>query len=111
MKTHLKRSVIVMALSIALLGLSSPSFAGGYHRAVNYSDLNLDQPGDVAVMYERIQDAAKTVCRLDKSSWDGRVITHYRKCIQTVVDKAVHDVNHDTLTALHQGQNESAAKR
>lgn len=112
MKTYLKQSIIAMTLSIALAGLSNPSLAGGYHQSVKYSDLNLEQSGDVAVLYERIQDAARTVCQLDQSaSWDGSLITHYQRCIRIVIDKAVHDVNNEALTTLHQGQHENVAKR
>lgn len=112
MKTFLKQAVIVLTLAIALSGWSSPSLAEGYHQEVNYSDLNLDQPGDVAVLYKRIQGAARTVCKLDTATtWDGSLMTHYIQCIQAAVDKAVHGVDNDALTALHQGRMEKVAKR
>ena len=110
MKTYFNQSVIVLILSLAITGWSNPSFAGQYRRKVNYADLNLDQPGDVAVLYARIQKAARLVCRRDMARWDEFVMTHYQQCLQMTVDKAVHDVNQDALTALHRGQMGSIAK-
>ena len=112
MKIYCNRLIIALTLSLVITGWSSPSLAGGYHQAVNYSDLNLDRPGDVAVLYARIQGAARTVCKISMSAtWDNSLITHYRQCIQATVDKAVHGVNNDALTALHQGRMEGVAKR
>ena len=111
MKTYLNQSVIALILSLAITGWSNPSFAGQYHRKINYTDLNLDQPGDVAILYARIQRAARLVCRRERARWDEFVMTHYQQCLQMTVDKAVHDVNLDALTALHRGQMESVVKR
>ena len=112
MKTYLNQLIIALTLSLAIAGWSNPSLAGGYHQAVNYSDLNLDRPGDVAVLYARIQGAARTVCKISMSAtWDYSLITHYHQCVQATVDKAVRGVDNDALTALHQGWMEKVAKR
>ena len=112
MKTYFNQSIIALALSLAVAGWSNPSFAGGYHQAINYSDLNIDRPGDVAVLYARIQRAARTVCRLSMSAtWDSSQITHYHQCLQATIDKAVQGVDNDALSALHQGQMGRIAKR
>ena len=110
MKTYLKRPVITLTMCMALAALSCPSFAGKYFEKVNYADLNLEQPGDVAVLYERIQDAARAVCKDDTLIW-GYHRKALNRCIQRTVDLAVVRVDNTALTALHQGRSESVAKR
>ena len=79
---------------------------------VNYSDLNLEQPKDVAVLYERIQYAARLVCKDVTATWIwGYHRKNFNRCFQGVVNTAVMRIDNTTLTALHQGQSESVAKR
>jgi UrcA family protein len=111
MKTNFKQSAVVFTLSAILMGLNSPSIAGGSGKKVHYSDINLDQSGDVAVLYKRIRDASRMVCKDDEAPWDASRQRHYKRCLQGTVNKAVQDVNHNALTVLHQGQNEGVAKR
>jgi len=110
MRTYLKQSVITITLATALSGLSSPSFAGGFFKKINYADLNLDQPGDVTVLYGRIQDAAGLVCK-DKTAIWGYHRKSFNRCFEQTMDKAVMRIDNTALTLLHRGQNESVAKR
>ena len=110
MNSYLNKLVVITILSIALTGLSCPSIAGQFLKRVNYSNLNLDRPGDVTVLYERIQDAARLVCKDDTATW-GFHRKAFNRCFERTMDKAVMRVGNGALTALHQGQIESVAKR
>lgn len=110
MKSFIEKSVIAVILSVILPGLCGPSFAGEYYAKVNFADLDLDQPGDVAVLYDRIQDAARTVCTDDTATW-GYHRKAFDRCFGRTVDKAVTGIGNSTLTALHAGQNIPVAKR
>lgn len=102
MRILLGKYVIAMTLTTALLGASGPTLAEETGKTVSYADLDLDNPADVAVIYERIQDAARMVCRDSAAPWDGQSTKHFNKCFQETVNAAVQDVNNFELSALHQ---------
>jgi len=71
MKTLVEKSVIAIILSVALTGFKSPAFAEGPSKKISYADLNLEQPSDVTILYERIQAAAEKVAQVggDPRGW------------------------------------------
>ena len=111
MKTLFEQSVIAVAISIALLGTSSLTFADGYSKKISYADLDLNQSSDVAVLYERIQAAARKVCKESSAPHDGHHRRNYERCYQGAVDLAVKEVSHFALAALHEGNSGSIAGR
>lgn len=68
---------------------------------VRVADLNLSSPEGVSVLYARIKAAAYTVCGVPFSLWDGTRYRTWKSCYRETVDRAVHDVNSEKLTALH----------
>lgn len=64
--TRLLSSVAGLVLGGAVL-MGAPAFAGDAVRNhhVNYRDLDLSQPGDVATLETRVARAVKKVCRAD----------------------------------------------
>ena len=110
MKTNLKQSLIAVALMVIFSGFSNPSLAGGFSKKIGYSDLDLEQPADVAVLYERIKHAAKIVCT-DKTAIWGYHRRNFNRCYQRVVNKAVTSMDNNMLTTLHPGQENRVAKQ
>lgn len=104
MKTLIGKSLITLTLTIALAGVSSPSFGGQPSKKVNFSDLNLERPADVAILYQRIQEAARKVCEKKSTPWEMYQDKVIEECIQVTVDAAVKDVDYFALTALHKGR-------
>jgi UrcA family protein len=100
-----------MLLTLALLGVTSPSFAEETGKTVSYADLDLNNPADVAIVYERIQDAARMVCKDSSAPWDGQATKHFNQCMQDTVDAAVQDIDNFHLTALHEQIREDVAGR
>jgi UrcA family protein len=113
MRSLLGKSVIAMTLTTALLGTAGQAFAGETSKTVSYTDLNLNIHDDVAVLYQRIQDAARVVCKDDSAAWypNPRSTKHFSQCMQVTIDKAVRNVNNFELTALHKRIREEIAGR
>ena len=104
MKTFIEKTLITMTLTFALLGVNQPSFAGGPGKRDDFTDLNLKQPADVAILYERIQEAARKVCEKDAAPYQMYRDKAIDECTRATVDATVEDVNFYALTALHKGQ-------
>ena len=68
---------------------------------VRFGDLNLSNPEGAAVLYQRIQRAARRACKDPWASDYSLPSTRTRKCIDDAVDIAVNTVNRTTLTAMH----------
>lgn len=69
-------------------------------KQVNYADLNLTRPGDVALLYRRIEGAAALVCEV-YSSRDLARNLRFRHCLAGAIDRAVADVHAPLLTQRH----------
>jgi UrcA family protein len=80
-------------------------FQKGSSVKVKFGDLNLGSAGDVQVLYQRIEKAARRVCNEDAEPGDPRWHSHWRYCYKTAVANAVRDVNNQRLTAMYQQKN------
>ena len=70
-------------------------------RTVRYSDLNLDTPAGISVLYKRIRYAAEEVC--GDASWRGLAEAAAAKaCVDHAVYVSVHSVNNAKLTSEYQ---------
>jgi UrcA family protein len=74
---------------------------------VNFRDLNLSTIHGAITLYERLKDAAQTVC-------DGPVAGvaaywEWRSCYDAALADAVAKVNSPLLTEVHRGLNEDGA--
>ena len=70
---------------------------------VRFSDLDLTRSEGAAVLYQRIEAAAKTVC----ASLDGRDLAsqmRFRGCSETAIGSAVAKVDRPILTAYHKAR-------
>jgi UrcA family protein len=70
---------------------------------VRFADLDLSHSQGVTVLYQRLKEAAETVC----TSQNGRDLgsqTRYRMCWHSALGAAVAKVNQPALTAYHRAQ-------
>jgi UrcA family protein len=67
---------------------------------VRYDDLNLATPMGTAVLYRRIEQAAKVVCP-EYPAGDVRRIRIWRPCYQEAVARAVANIHMPSLTAFY----------
>lgn len=86
----------------ALAGLAAlpASAAETNTQVVSFTQSDLANEAQVAVLYGRLRVAARDVC----SSHRGRDLTsmkNYRACYSDALEGAVNTVNEQTLTALH----------
>lgn len=115
MGTNLKR-IIVALITIAVLALiSGPAGATEaqviatdstgsvvLQVKVSYRDLNLSHQEGVAALYKRIKHASKQVCGHRPDIMDLHRSAQYNACRNDAVERAVADVGHPGLAALHQ---------
>ena len=70
--------------------------------AVNYADLDLASPKGVERLYSRLQTAAEKACgRADVRDLKGR--ERVRDCTEGALERAVNEIGHEALSALHFG--------
>ena len=107
MKTLIGKTLVTITLMVGLAGVTIPTFAAQPSKTVNFSDLNLEKPADVAILYQRIQQAARRVCEKKSTPWEMYQDKVIEECIKVTVDAAVKDVDYFALTAMHKGQSRS----
>jgi UrcA family protein len=66
-------------------------------RTVHYSDLNLNTPAGISVLYKRIRNAAEQVCG-DVTSRRLEEAAAAKACVGQAVSASVHSVNNVKLT-------------
>jgi UrcA family protein len=99
------RHVALVTLAGAAVFASTSAHAGdaiARERAISYSDLNLANPTDTAVLYSRLRNAADTVC----GEYDIRALRdtqQHAACAARALSDAIMRVNDSALTALHAG--------
>jgi UrcA family protein len=98
------------AILLACVSVASNAFADDQIRTetVKFSDLKVDTPAGVEVLYRRIQSAARRVCGYEGAS-SVYAYSNWQNCVRPTVDAAVTKVNNPMLTALHTGREPSPA--
>ena len=113
MKTFTATCLIAVSLSIlATHELSADPHVQIRQRnaTVHVADLDLARERDAHILYERIDYAARSVCRADEFSHDARRLRHLRQCVEAAVANAVERANAPLLTAIHLQQREQVAR-
>jgi UrcA family protein len=67
-------------------------------QVVSYADLNLESEGDAAILFSRIQSAARKVCGLGRGVMPIELQFHLQTCADDATARAVADVNAPLLT-------------
>lgn len=105
----MKRSITTVLSAMLMSASLCANLANAADSRVDASDLDLRNPADAEILYERITRAAGRVCRSDKASWDAKVQKNYNRCKKIVIDDAVARFNQPLLTAVHEGTVEKVA--
>lgn len=75
------------------------------HRTVvRFSDLDLNRSSDAAVLYDRIDIAARQVCGPRTLTGSYVTTSGFARCYTNAVEQAVASVNSPQLTALYREQ-------
>jgi UrcA family protein len=94
---------------LVTLAASSLSFVSGLHAAnapaeavparivVQFADLDLDRPADVAALYERINSAAEQVCHQRALNGSYVISPRYAHCVSDTIATAVTRINRASL--------------
>jgi UrcA family protein len=113
MISKLNTAVAATTLLVSAL-LSAPVYAQAPrgesaipNQVVRYSDLDLSTAAGVRTLYQRIQNAAFSVCHDMVPATNGPTGIENSKCRQSLVEAAVGQVNNPALTALHSGKPKS----
>ena len=103
----LKLRIILGTIAAAALVAIPAAYAAdssidvGHGRAVvHLGDLSFDRPGDVAVMYERINTAAEQVCHRRALNGSYVISPSDENCVSDTVEKVVASINRAPLTSF-----------
>jgi UrcA family protein len=102
------RTIAVASFSLAasLYAAIAPADSRQDRATVQVADLNLDRPGDVAMLYERINLAAEQVCHQRALNGSYVLSPSYDRCVSDTVDKVVASVNRAPLTSFSRQHNQ-----
>jgi UrcA family protein len=70
-------------------------------RAISLRGLDLKRPTDVAVLYDRIREAAESVCGSDPVTGSHLRSDAQRRCVAASIDSAVAAIDKAELSAWH----------
>jgi UrcA family protein len=105
-------ALLLTAWQAAAVGAS---LDGGGNRtpsiAVKYSDLDLNRPSDVRVLYRRIRFASEESCGLSEITGSHQQLPSWKRCVAGAIDRAVAQVDRPALTAYHRQHAADAASK
>jgi UrcA family protein len=103
----LKHRIMLGTIAASSLLAMSAAYAADFatdavngRAVVHLADLNFDRPGDVAVMYERINSAAEQVCHRRALNGSYVVSPSDEHCVTDTVEKVVAGINRAPLTSF-----------
>jgi UrcA family protein len=109
------KSILLFAASLTLLGpavVQAETSADSVQvsQRVSYRDLNLSDPGDAAVMLQRLRDAALETCGASPFSVpDYRRAVEASACYRDSLDRAVDQLGVPAVSRLHQSASSVAS--
>ena len=106
MNSAVRRTLLALAMASVCAISNAGTPAGAAHRTVRFTDLDLTRPADVAQLYQRIRVAAREVCQ-PLSERDLTLLAASRYCVLGAIDRAVGEVNSQTLSRYHQSKTEA----
>jgi UrcA family protein len=100
------RTILVFATALAFVAPAIPAAAASAEEAtavrVIYSDLDLNSPGDAAVMLQRLRLAALRSCGASQFSIpDYRRSIERSACYRESMDRAVSQLGNPTISRLY----------
>ena len=91
--------IVALGLSSQLAHAAPPEDV--HFIEVHFADLDLTRSDGAAVLYHRLQAAAKTVC----ASLEARDLAsqmRFKGCVETAIGSAVAKIDRPTVTAYHE---------
>jgi UrcA family protein len=103
------RMLVAMAAMAAMTGVATTATAqttastqARYDDVVvTYSDLNLNSPAGLKVLYARLTDAAERACGSAHAPRDLNGKMEYRACVDSTLNRSIDKVGVRQLQALH----------
>ena len=94
---------IVSAALLALAASLAHADTSVREVRVQFADLNPDHPAGVAVLYQRIRSAARTVCE-NPSASRGALMVAPTQCVDAAINQALLALNRPALLAYACGR-------
>jgi UrcA family protein len=101
--------MIVIALGLGFIADAPASADTRFETrqfTVSRAGLDLTNPADAAVLYRRVEDASREVCRFGFGPRPLSERGYERACIARAIADAVEAINAPAVTALHQERQE-----
>ena len=97
-------AVSALSLACAAANADTPPLLGSTStlQLVRFNDLNLDQPRDVARLFNRVSSAADKVCGTRSFAGHYNKIADYEICYKDAVASAVAHIDRPSVTAYFQ---------
>ncbi len=104
-------AVSVLSLACVAAHADTPPLIGSHLELVRYNDLNLDQPRDVARLYDRVSSAADKVCGTRSFASHYKKIADYEICYKETVASAVAHIDRPSVTTYFEQRSADWASR
>src|SRR5277367_4436591 len=103
-------AVSALSLACAAAYADTPPLIGSPSQQVRVDDLNLDQPRDVARLFNRVSSAADKVCGTRSFAVHYNKIAEYEICYKDTVASAVAHIDLPSVTSyFHQRSSDWAS--
>jgi len=104
-------AVSVLSLACAAAYADTAPLIGSQLELVRFNDLNLDQPRDVARLFNRVDSAADKVCGTRSFASHYNKIADYEICYKDTVASALAHIGRPSVTSYFQQRSSDLALR
>jgi UrcA family protein len=110
-------NLLAAAVSVVSIACAAPSHAdstpliGSHSQLVRFNDLNLDQPRDVARLFNRVTSAADRVCGPRSFAGLYNKTADYESCYSDTIARVVAHIDRPSVTAYFQQRSSGWASR
>jgi UrcA family protein len=104
-------AVSMLSLACAAAYADTPPRIGSPLELVRFNDLNLDQPRDVARLFNRVSSAADKVCGSRSFAGHYNKLADYEICYKDTVASTVAHIDRPSVTAYFQQHSSDWALR
>ncbi|TAJ93941.1 MAG: UrcA family protein [Gammaproteobacteria bacterium] len=98
-KTTLSVAVLAFGCMLAPTLHAKDSVPG---RTISYADLDMDTQDGAQALYNRVNKAARKVCKVMYPPYSLTGGVQHKQCVADLVEGAVNEVGKPVLTAIHE---------
>jgi len=95
--------MMIFALALGLQSAHAVPSRNVPSVVVQFADLDLSRSEGVAVLYQRLRGAARTLCE-PLNARDLEMQMNFRTCLQSAISAAVADIDRDALSTYYEAQ-------